>query len=46
MRVHANAPLSVEGRRWLVDLMMGGLSIRGAAAAFWVASPTGGPSAA
>ena len=40
MRVHANAPLSVEGRRRLVDLMMGGLSIREAAAAFGVAPAT------
>lgn len=40
MRVHANAPLSIEGRRRLVDLIVGGLSIREAAAACGVSPAT------
>ena len=40
MQVHANAPLSVEGRRRLVAFIVGGLSIREAAAAFGVAPAT------
>ncbi|MEI6724097.1 MAG: IS481 family transposase [Betaproteobacteria bacterium] len=31
MRVHANAPLTIEGRRRLVELILGGLSVREAA---------------
>ena len=31
MSVHRNAPLSIEGRRRLVDLMLGGLLVREAA---------------
>jgi transposase InsO family protein len=40
MHVHANAPLSVEGRRRLVDLMTSGLSIREAASICGVAPAT------
>jgi transposase InsO family protein len=40
MRVHANAPLTVEGRRRLVQLMLGGLSIREAARICGVAPAT------
>lgn len=40
MQVHANAPLSVEGRRRLVELMTSGLSIREAARVCGVAPAT------
>ncbi len=32
MRTHGNSPLGIEGRRRLVDLVLGGLSLREAAA--------------
>lgn len=40
MQVHANAPLSVEGRRRLVELITGGFSIREAASTCAVAPAT------
>jgi transposase InsO family protein len=40
MQVHANAPLSVEGRRRLVESMTSGLSVREAARAHGVAAAT------
>ncbi len=40
MRTHGNSPLGIEGRRRLVDLMLGGLSLPEAAARRRVAVAT------